>query len=738
MITKISINNVASYKSPTALVTDKPVNLIYGLNGAGKTTISKFLNDLEGDKYSECEIEPKTAKNYIFRVYNQSFVDEVFFNQDVQKGIFTLSKENKSAEIKIAQAKNKQLSIQEKQTNIQNTLNQTNKDIERLKTKTQNTCFKIKQKFCGGDRILDQAGFLTGLKYKAPLLEHILGLDREDIDKEISDIESEVELLKKTSSEGITELPLIHSTDGYQQIETDNLFKQVIVGKTDSTISELIDYLGSADWFTDGLDYLNQSKERCPFCQQPIDFELKHKLLDYIDDSYKTNINELNRLKRNYDELVVHLPTWDFFQDSAFIENLDKFKNLYNGLKQVLKQNQKLIDEKINKPSQIIELTDTKTAIKELNSEIERANLKINAHNLKVKNKRKSLLQLKADFWQIQRNKYHDTICSYKDELSFLNKKKETLEKQIQDKSQAFKKQSQIIQEQQRQTTNIDVTIDLINTMLTDCGIVGFKIIKHEEHFYRIAREDDDSQEQVFTSLSEGEKTMISFFYFLALCKGNTDLGETQDKIIVIDDPISSLSHMYVFNIAQLIKRELTDTKVVKGVNGANDSIQIANKNCIQCFIFTHSLYFFYDLTLIDDEKRKKAQNLFRVVKGINGSEIVEMKYEEIQNDYQSYWSIVSDPNSPPALLANSMRNIIEYFFNFIEKKDLNNTFKNDKLSDIKFQSFNRYINRESHSLGQNIFDYKEFDYDVFREAFKLVFEVNDYSTHYNKMMRIK
>lgn len=52
------------------------------------------------------------------------------------------------------------------------------------------------------------------------------------------------------------------------------------------------------------------------------------------------------------------------------------------------------------------------------------------------------------------------------------------------------------------------------------------------------------------------------------------------------------------------------------------------------------------------------------------------MKYEEIQNDYQAYWYIIKDQNQPPALIANCMRNILEYFFNFVEKQDYNNVFQ--------------------------------------------------------------
>ena len=113
------------------------------------------------------------------------------------------------------------------------------------------------------------------------------------------------------------------------------------------------------------------------------------------------------------------------------------------------------------------------------------------------------------------------------------------------------------------------------------------------------------------------------------------------------------------------------------------------------------------------------------------------MKYEEVQNDYQSYWVIVTDPNQPPALIANCMRNIIEYFFNFVQKADLSNVIQKPELQENRFQAFCRYISRESHSLGQNIFDFKEFNYDDFREGLKLVFDATGYEEHYKKMTKV-
>ena len=46
--------------------------------------------------------------------------------------------------------------------------------------------------------------------------------------------------------------------------------------------------------------------------------------------------------------------------------------------------------------------------------------------------------------------------------------------------------------------------------------------------------------------------------------------------------------------------------------------------------------------------------------------------------------------------------------------------------------------NRESHSLGQNINDFKDFDYNIFMDGLKMVFLEMGYSEHYKKMMKLK
>ena len=271
----------------------------------------------------------------------------------------------------------------------------------------------------------------------------------------------------------------------------------------------------------------------------------------------------------------------------------------------------------------------------------------------------------------------------------------------------------------QKSTVNIEEAIDNINIGLVQIGISDFSIAKHSDTLYKIVRLGNSTAD--FSSLSEGEKMIISFLYFFELCKGKRNASEVPGKkVVVIDDPISSLSHIFVFNIGRLIKSEFFDSADFE-----------------QVFVLTHSLYFFYELADSNHKRRNEHQKLFRLFKNDAGSQILKMSYEEVQNDYHSYWSVVTDSAQPPALIANCMRNIVEYFFNFVQKQDLSNVIQMPELQGNKHQAFCRYINRESHSLGQNIFDYKEFDYESFREGLKLVFEVTGYIEHHDKMIQV-
>ncbi len=89
---------------------------------------------------------------------------------------------------------------------------------------------------------------------------------------------------------------------------------------------------------------------------------------------------------------------------------------------------------------------------------------------------------------------------------------------------------------------------------LLSFGFSSFSLAESEkEGFYKIVRPNGEDAKE---TLSEGEKTFITFLYFYHLLKGsNTESGITENRIVVFDDPVSSLDSDILFIVSSLIKK---------------------------------------------------------------------------------------------------------------------------------------------------------------------------------------
>lgn len=722
MITQITMNKVASYKTPTSLETLKRINLIYGLNGTGKSTLSDFLFDRTNPLFFNCSIEGLSDEKLL--VYNRKFINDYFFETDDLKGVFTLSKQNKDAEEKIrASEKNITRLDTEKQTKTKEA-DTLQGELTRLKLIAESKCWEIKTSFYGGDRVLEYC--LDGLKgQKEKLFGYISSLLKpaKQPVKTTGQLKKELEALKGESAQKFQPLPTIVSDA--VQVETNSIFEKIIIGNEDSLVADLIKHFNNSDWVKEGLNYLpdeiSDVGEQCPFCQQvTITKDVKENIRNYFDKTYEDELAILKSLSLKYSALIDAIPNKMNYKQNPFIaERSTEFETQYDSVLGLLEGNSLKIAEKLKNPSQKMHLTISSQKIDDFNSFINSINQQINVHNSRIDNKDTAISDIKKQFWEIMRWDYDQTITAYQTNESIIDKNVKEIKKVIGTIENEKRGYRGTITEQQKLTVNIDTAVANINNGLLELGIDSFRLAKHSDIFYRIVRDNQSSK--TFLTLSEGEKMIITFLYFIEICTGKQDATDTaQKKIVVIDDPISSLSHIYVFNIGQLIKRHFTGTV----------------SNFEQVFILTHCLYFFYDLCFSKKEDREIHQNLFRIIKNSNGSTILSMHYQEIQNDYQSYWRVIKDEKQSPALIANCMRNIVEYFFGFIEKSELSNVFQKKELKADKYQAFYRYVNRESHSISQNIFDIKEFDYQIFKDAFRLIFELTGYENHYKKMMK--
>lgn len=124
-------------------------------------------------------------------------------------------------------------------------------------------------------------------------------------------------------------------------------------------------------------------------------------------------------------------------------------------------------------------------------------------------------------------------------------------------------------------------------------------------NFYRLCRKDGtDAQE----TLSEGERSFITFLYFFHLLKGSmTEAGLNTDRVVVFDDPVSSLDSDVLFIVSSLIKQAIEEARAKTG------SIK-------QVFVLTHNVYFFKEV-VFDNNRSGSApgkHETFWTVRKIN------------------------------------------------------------------------------------------------------------------------
>lgn len=722
MISTIEIHGPATFTIPAKLTTDKKINLIYGLNGTGKSTVCRFLKCLDDPDFSRCSVSPVPHPSIY--VYNEQFVQENFYESDTFKGIFSLSKENKDAETRIASAKEKKADLSAKKLSLE--IKRADKAAELLRAKqiAEDATWGIKTTQAGGDRVLEYC--LEGLKgKKETLLNYVLALEKpaNQPSYDTKDLKQEAQALSGDDSSAarrFTSLPFDAS-----KIEKDVIFETPIIGSQHTTVSSLIQKLGNSDWVREGLRFISESSSgnpvQCPFCQaETVTTELAQQIRDFFDESYEKNLGIVRDYVATYQNYADLVPHSDDFKNHPFAT--DRLLLLIEQLRSLIEENLRRIDSKLKSPSTEIVLVGSNTFVSDLNEEIDSINQKIDSYNDKLKNKTKALDDIKTRFWQLMRWEHDSVVNRLIEDNAQISSAAGSIDSDLASISSLIRAVDLELDEAQKGTVNIDEAVKNINDALVSLGIDDFSIEKHDEILYRLQRANSQGSNK-FSTLSEGEKMIITLLYFCEFCKGRTSSTDTIDeKIVVFDDPISSLSHIYVFNVGQLIKSTFFQTKVAK-----------------QVFVFTHSLYFFYELAKPKKRGQQdtEEQALFRITKSNGQSQFVGMKYDEIQNDYQAYWQVVNDSSQHPALIANCMRNIIDYFFGFVEKMEFTNVFQKAALKDNRFQAFCRYMNRESHSFGQNIYDLKEFDYEAFKDGLRLVFEETSYGEHYSRMSKI-
>ncbi len=340
----------------------------------------------------------------------------------------------------------------------------------------------------------------------------------------------------------------------------------------------------------------------------------------------------------------------------------------------------------------------------------------------------KNIAKAKKDFivrlWDyIANNKLHSTTQQFLKELSGKNKGMHQL---LLYKSNAEEELSNCIlaiKEKRSNIVCIDNAVLEINELLRGFGFNGFKIEKNDDISYRLVRPDGS---EVKETLSEGEHRFITFLYYYQLVKGTLNRESiNKNKILVIDDPISSLDSNILFIVSFLV-RDI----IAKCIEGSNIE---------QVFILTHNIYFHQEVCFKDRRNNIHAKKeYFWIIRKINEeTQIVGYKENQIKSSYELLWQEFKNPNTDGALICNTMRRILEHYFNIIGHIDYTNLIDKFEGQDkLICRTLLPYINTGSHIINDDF--HLSIDKDMvdnYKEIFRKIFENTNQIDHYNMMM---
>lgn len=725
MISKIQISNIATYKS--ASLNPRAINFIYGGNGTGKTTLSRFLSN--GCFDSQSYIEWDDANHSKVIAYNRDFREKNFSSEKDLPGIFTLGSESIETQKEINALVEQEKKISEG-IDIRNTaLKNIDKDITELKADTRDKCWELEEKYGS-----EFAAALTGYRgSKDTFLKKCL--DEYGDGKEIPvslPLEEIRELYAAAFSKETKKENLYSEIDisEMEQLEKTDLLSKVISGSADSPIGTFIEYLQAEDWVKQGVAFSKQAGGKCPFCQREMPDDLVKQISDFFDERYEAEYSALNefqiKYKSAYNSIMESLE--EILQNKCSFLAYDELTAIRTNFQLLCEQNITLIQNKIDTPSKPIEIKSVIDTLKIINDAIALFNQRIEKNNEVVEKQKEYKQKCSDSLWVYFINELKNDLSDYKKKEAGKSKGKTSVENE---RNKLAEQRSQIkaaIESKENLLTGVAPTAKAINKILSGFGFTGFSLSENPQKkgTYIIVRNDGSSAGE---TLSEGEYNFISFLYFYHLCFGSqTKTGVTDSKILVIDDPISSLDSNVIFVVSTLVKDIINNCR-----NKANGIEQV--------FILTHNVYFHKEVTFLGSREHYSPYEVsyYVIRKNEDISSIVHFNDNPIKSSYEILWDDLRNTNENSAKnVLNTMRRILEHYFSVIGGINYETCISKFEGEDkIICKALVAFINDGSHSVFDDlIVSFDTTTIENYKRVFKLIFENLNHSEHYHMMMK--
>ena len=731
MLEKISIHGPATFADEVVLDDLREVNFIYGANGSGKTTISNILMNSSVSAGVSLKWKGDVATTSL--VYNKTFRDQNFA-RGVIPGVFTLGKATVDQLAQIEELKTKLSDVRERGLKKSETLKKMKEDQKNGRDNFNFEIWKAARK--KHEKVFNEA-FKGSVKSMDAFGEKVLS-ESDTNAAELVDYDT----LVRDSQALLTQMPvLLNALPDFpevmlEDIEGASLWRKIIVGSTDLPISKLIQHFNMSYWIREGKDYLEADSDVCPFCQQhTIGASFREQLDMFFDDEYINSIGRLSELIGEYQyatELVLgYINSLIESESSNSNTQLDisLLKSQYDAFSLLVKNNLELMSSKRKEPSRKLELSLTSSAVGDIKKHIEEANKRICEHNSRVRNYNEERSCLISRIWKYVVSENLVAIDAYKKKDKGLKQGIDNLDaevKRLRTDYQTFKSQ---LENANKNVTNVQSSIDEINNSLHAYGFTNFTIVPYDDHYYRVCR---STGEDVNNTLSEGEVTFLTFLYYMQLVKGGfTPEEASNDRILVIDDPISSLDNTILFVVSSMIK------ELLKQVRSRATNVK-------QVFILTHNIYFHKEITYVDNGRHYGNETSFWILRKKHNKSYIKCygSQNPIRGSYELLWDeLKSDRDHSIMTIQNTMRKIYETYFRFLghyNDDEVLSGFQDIHEKEI-CRSLLCWVNDGSHCVQDDYFAMPEEELvDKYMDIFRRIFIVTNHEGHYKMMMGVK
>lgn len=567
------------------------VNIFYGRNYSGKSTYSKIFQSIElkqlPEKYGDIDFEIKLANQTFIKsneitthmlpidckVFNQRFIDDnIYLHNDNKLNSFQISIGSdtnetlkKIEDIRLNELKPRNEKLSQIESNITEKQKKNKISKDSLDSKLRTTASKIKN--------LKNPSVVVGNKYdirdiKEEFSEHssqfpILPSQSDkdalaELEKKIN--QAKIRILEKNITKP-QKIDLVSSDKNFNfTLFLENTKK--LLSKVVSVSNILDEYKNSPDkinWIKHGVDIHGENPEKCVFCGNSIDGGFIKNLKLAFSDELSSLENELakrkSEIKSEIQKLnsIPNINKEDYFNDSAAdIQNINKdIRNVISDRKEALKTLESKIFEKQRDIFSKIEINDLNWSdFSEIQVEID------SLYNSTIKQieqfedrKIKSIDFLRryyivkefpiSEFTKLSNevDKFEEDIDEEFKEQKKLKEEKEKFEQDIIELESSLKSESEAVKRINMILQNSLAHSEISLGSVDDEEGIYFEVSRNEARAY---------------NLSEGEKSLIAFAYYIARLK-SLSTEEKSKTILFIDDPISSLDENNIFYIYNLI-----------------------------------------------------------------------------------------------------------------------------------------------------------------------------------------